>query len=151
MFICFSKQWGVNRWRFTLPPPYVCTRIKWKKTAESAIFFLVAEAWLEQTTFGLWAQRATNCSTPRCFVSAKVRLLFEFANKSRIIFHKKCTNIHNRLINRLIKYKYFYLLIGLIVNKMCFCLWYMRKCLTFAQIIMQCAISLWPYRRQKLN
>ena len=135
----------LNRWGFLRWPD------KLKKDRWISDLFLVAEAWLEQTTFGLWAQRATNCSTPRCFVSAKVRLLFEFANKSRLIFHKKCTNIHNRLINRLIKYKYFYLLIGLIVNKMCFCLWYMRKCLTFAQIIKQCAISLWPYRRQKLN
>ena len=40
---------------------------------------------------------------------------------------------------------------ALIVNKMCFCLWYIRKCLIFAQIIKQCAISLWPYRRQELN
>ena len=38
------------------------------------------------------------------------------------IFEVKWILMSNMLINRLIKYKYFYLLIGLIVNKMCFCL-----------------------------
>ena len=49
---------------------------------------VVAEAWLEQTTFGLWAQRATNCSTPRCFLfaGAKVRLFFDSANFLRYFF-----------------------------------------------------------------
>ena len=29
---------------------------------------MVAEAGLEPTTFGLWARRATNCSTPRYYI-----------------------------------------------------------------------------------
>ena len=32
---------------------------------------LVAGAGLEPTTFGLWAQRATNCSTPQCVYSVR--------------------------------------------------------------------------------
>lgn len=55
-----------------------CFKVKRIKDCDSIIYpLLVAEAWLEQTTFGLWAQRATNCSTPRCCVlitGAKVRL-----------------------------------------------------------------------------
>ena len=39
-----------------------------KKRRSICFSFWVAEAWLEQTTFGLWAQRATNCSTPRCLL-----------------------------------------------------------------------------------
>ena len=49
-------------------------------------FCLVAEAGLEPTAFGLWARRATNCSTPRCMSypeglsfpnwTAKVELIF---------------------------------------------------------------------------
>ena len=37
--------------------------------------FLVAEAGLEPTTFGLWARRATNCSTPRYLVAISLSLI----------------------------------------------------------------------------
>ena len=37
--------------------------------------FMVAEAGLEPTTFGLWARRATDCSTPRYFFAPLSRRL----------------------------------------------------------------------------
>mgnify|MGYP007131810170 CR=1 FL=1 len=46
---------------------FICRGVKTKKRTNLLdSLCLVAEARLERTTFGLWAQRATNCSTPRC-------------------------------------------------------------------------------------
>ena len=48
-----------------------------KNSAHRMVFwvFLVAEEGLEPTTFGLWARRATNCSTPR-YLFLFARLLY---------------------------------------------------------------------------
>lgn len=45
---------------------------------------MVAEVGLEPTTFGLWARRATDCSTPRCHIFK--RLLGVWFNYMPIIF-----------------------------------------------------------------
>ena len=51
-----------------LPGNCVSGRLQWKKPSDlwSKGFCLVAGAGLEPATFGLWAQRATYCSIPRC-------------------------------------------------------------------------------------
>ena len=76
-------------------------------------FILVAEEGLEPTTFGLWARRATNCSTPRrilncyapssseplhytttnCFVKDKKYFL-----RKKLTAHAKCIKIATCLI-----------------------------------------------------
>ena len=50
-----------------------------KKKRLKKSLLIVAGAGLEPATFGLWAQRATNCSTPR--YDAKVKLLYNFDKK----------------------------------------------------------------------
>ena len=60
--------------------------IKKKNRISTILLFLVAEIRLERMTFGLWAQRATNCSTPRCLTGAKVRLFLRQTNKLLNIF-----------------------------------------------------------------
>ena len=50
---------------------------------------VVAEAGLEPTTFGLWARRATDCSTPRYLIlpfSQSALLLYYFAVDLSIVF-----------------------------------------------------------------
>ena len=60
--------------------------IKKKNRISTILLFLVAEIRLERMTFGLWAQRATNCSTPRCLTGAKVRLFLRQTNKLLNLF-----------------------------------------------------------------
>ena len=52
--------------------------------------FLVAGVRLELTTFGLWARRAANCSTPRCldifyYTSFILILSIDFENLAKIV------------------------------------------------------------------
>ena len=65
------------------------TRTKKGMRLCDALLPVVAEARLERTTFGLWAQRATNCSTPRCclFVSgAKVEVVYGICKWMWVLF-----------------------------------------------------------------
>ena len=48
--------------------------------------FLVAEARLERTTSRLWAWRATNCSTPRCYYLGKWGLILNCGCKGTDFF-----------------------------------------------------------------
>ena len=94
---CIMQQKNVNTSgdsKFALEPIRLAFQRHKKESEETPwlernfLALVVAEAWLEQTTFGLWAQRATNCSTPRCFLfaGAKVRLFFDSANFLRYFF-----------------------------------------------------------------
>ena len=48
-----------------------------KKSLHNVRIFLVAGAGLEPTTFGLWAQRATNCSIPRYLLCIYIKAIIK--------------------------------------------------------------------------
>ena len=70
--IFFCPWWELKKMRIKAFKPF--------------ILIVVAEIRLERMTFGLWAQRATNCSTPRCLTGAKVRLFLKQTNNLLNIF-----------------------------------------------------------------
>ena len=87
--ICHSLSWSMISVPQRIPSflgnrHWRCCRAKTKNKignmlSVSILPSVVAEAGLEHATSRLWAWRATNCSTPRCyfsFASAKVLLLF---------------------------------------------------------------------------
>ena len=70
--ICYISVVSVFPWCFSVRIEKGWLKIKFairgkrKKNKDRFLDpYFVAGAWLEQTTFGLWAQRATNCSIPQ--------------------------------------------------------------------------------------
>ncbi len=70
-------------------------------------YYLVAEVRLELTTFGLWARRAANCSTPRCLTniiiirySEKVKWFYTFL----LYYFKKYAKYTKNSLTRKKKY-----------------------------------------------
>ena len=100
---CIMQQKNVNTSgdsKFALGPIRLAFQQDKKESEETPWFernflaLVVAEAWLEQTTFGLWAQRATNCSTPRCswFRVQRYDLFLKKQIFGRYFFYFLCDN-----------------------------------------------------------
>ena len=87
---------------------YIINGIKTKSLEELNLQgFLVAGARLERTTFGLWAQRATNCSTPQ-YILKLVCYLCYCGCKYRSIDYNMQMKFHFRigiLNNNLVKHR----------------------------------------------
>ena len=69
----------------------MCQKLSESKNKElvnitSSFKYLVAGGGLEPPTFGLWAQRAANCSTPRCATRIIIQLRVSVVNIYKLIY-----------------------------------------------------------------